>query len=79
LKHLLAISGSSRFDAALGEEPKVIVVADGVVDLEAECLLRMRVEIEETISPLTVDSQRIKNMIPTLNGKICVQSCRSGK
>jgi len=79
LKYLFAVAGASSLNAALGEDPEVVVVADGVMDLEAQGLFGMRVEVEEAVGSFAVHGEGIEDVITALDGEIGVQRGRLAK
>src|SRR5262249_31119829 len=52
LEHLLTITWISDSNPALREDPEYIVVADGVMNLQAEVLFGLGVQIEQAIRSL---------------------------
>ncbi len=75
LEELLAVAGSRGFYAAAGEEAEVVMVADGVVDFEAQGLFSMGVEIKEAVGALAIDGERVEYMVAALDGEIDMEGC----
>src|SRR5882724_6946926 len=67
---LLSIERICRSHAALRVDAKTIVIADRVIDLQTQVLLRLLIEIEETQRPLLGNTQRVEDMVSTLDSEV---------
>ena len=71
-EELLAVERVGGRDAAGGIDAENVVVADRVIDLEAEVLLGLAVEIEELESALFGDAESVKDMVAAVDGEVCL-------
>src|SRR5579871_1802445 len=69
-KELLAVERIVGRDAAGGVDAENVVIAYGVIDLQAEVLLYLTVKIEELESALFGDTESIKDMVAAIDGEI---------
>ncbi len=69
-EHLLAVAGAGERYATADEDAELVMIADGVVDLEADGLLCVGVEVEEAVSLLPGDGHCIEDVIAALNDEV---------
>ena len=69
-EELLAVEGVGGGHAAGGVDAEDVVVAEGVVDLEAEVLLGLAVEIEEGEGALFGDAEGVEDVVATVDGEV---------
>src|ERR1700733_7579776 len=70
LEEFLPVQRICWLNAALGIHAEAVVIADGVVKLHSQILLRLAVQIEQTCSPRPAHGQPIKDVIAALDRKI---------
>lgn len=71
LEHFLAIAGIGGADAGVDINAEAIVVAKSVIELKAEILLGLAVEVEEFCGASGRDAECIENMVAALDGEVC--------
>jgi hypothetical protein len=72
-EELLAVERVVGRDATGGVDTENVVIADRVIDLEAEVLLSLAIEIEELESALLGDAESVKDMIAAVDSKVCLE------
>jgi len=70
LEEGFAVEGVGGVGATGGVDAKDIVVADGVVDLEAEVLLGLAIEIEELQGALLRDAEGVEDVVAAVDGEV---------
>src|SRR5271155_4543466 len=70
LENLLSIERVGRRDAAGRVDAQTVVIADRMVDLHAQVLLRLGVKIEEAGGALAAHAERIEDVVSALDRKI---------
>ena len=79
LKHLLAESWAACLKPALAEDAEMVVIPDGMVNLQPQGLLGVPVEIKEVVGSLAVHGEGIEDVVSALNGKVGLEGCRFAK
>ncbi len=54
----------------------MVVIADGVMHLEAESLFGVPVEIEEAVGPFAIHGQRVEHMVSALQDEVRLDARR---
>ena len=76
LEELLAVKRIRRGDATRRVDAEDIVVADSVVDLQAEILLRLLVEVKELHGAGLRNSERVEDMVAAVDGEVRLEASR---
>ena len=69
----LTVTGGGAYDPGLVVDAELVVVADGVVDFEAEDLLSVVVEVKEAVGGLAVDTHGVEHVVSALDGEVGVE------